>query len=125
MPEYADATEDRRLNMMRSAQLHLRDTLREQVGIPSSTKDTGLPQKYPGVTDAVEESRIDRAVARWNAYKSDPRNAPVPSNEEMQLANLYGTLASPIYRAQEQIFQQENAAIRRMIEEELATAQGR
>jgi len=127
LPEYNDpnTTDDRKLSMMRTAQLHLRDTLRDQVGIPNSAADTGLPQKYPGVTDAQEEAHIDRAVARWNAYKADPTHAPPPTNEEVQLASLYGGIVSPVYRVSEQIQQQQNRAIDKLIEDHLAAAQGR
>ena len=127
LPEYNDpnTTDDRKLSMLRTAQLHLRDTLRDQVGIPNSAADTGLPQKYPGVTDAQEEAHIDRAVARWNAYKSDPTHAPPPTNEEVQLASLYGGIVSPLYSASQRIQQQENRALDALIEERLATAQGR
>ena len=76
-------------------------------------------------TSADMESRIDRAVSRWNAYKSDPMHAPAPTDAEMQLAQLYGTLVSPLYRAGERIQQQENRALDKLIEEQLATAQGR
>ena len=125
LPEYTDATPDRQNDMLRGAQLHLRDTLRDQLGISGSTKDTGLPQKYPGVTDPQEAVRIDRAVSRWNAYKADPAHAPVPTNEEVQLASLYGNIVSPLYRIESQQDEQQNRAIRSMVEEQLATRQGR
>lgn len=95
-PEYAGATRDRQLQMLRQDQLALEEALKERYGVSATTRDYGLPAKYRGVTDPAREKAIDQAISKYEAWLRDARlpradraGVPRPSRGEIALAARY------------------------------------
>jgi len=95
-PEYAKATKDRQLQMLRQDQLALEEQLKVKYGISTTTRDYGLPPKYRNVNDPAKEKQIDQAITKYeawlrdrNARPSDRVGAARPNREEMRLASRY------------------------------------
>jgi hypothetical protein len=95
-PEYATATRDRQLQMLRQDQLKYEEHLKEKYGISTTTRDYGLPPKYRGVSDPAKEKQIDQAITKYEAWIRDRRARPServgverPSAPEVRLAARY------------------------------------
>jgi Large polyvalent protein associated domain 38 len=88
LPEFQSATPDRQQQMLRSAQLGLRQTLSDQLGIQPPTSDTGLGPKYQGVDDPKQERKIEAAITKVDRWHQNTKN-PMPTDEEFALWSRY------------------------------------
>lgn len=96
-PDYQKATPDRQRELLKTANTELVSQVKQQIGIPGSVNDYGLPNKYIGVTDRREEQSIDQALSKVRAWQADPRNATRPSVEDQVLARRYDGRTNPAY----------------------------
>ena len=93
MPEYQAATPDRQRQMMNMADAQLKTSSAGAAGIVP-TRDTGLPQKYQGVSDPAMQQQIDGAVTAYRAWKADPRNVARPTADQMRLGSRYDSVSA-------------------------------
>jgi len=92
-PAYKQAPPDRQTAMLRDIETQLIAQAREVVGIDSPTKEIGLGAKYRGVTDPLEERRIDEVVRTVDAWRANPSRYARPTPADMKTGLQYGNPA--------------------------------